>query len=514
MSVTLSPPPKLQFFDSNGNPLSGGLLYSYAAGTSTPLATYNDASGTTYNTNPVILDSRGEADVWLGAASYKFKLATAANVDIWTVDNIGGGDQFGTVQFLTGVSGSDTITATVTSSSFIAYAAGQMFNFVAAGTNATSSVTLNLNGLGAKTVTKKGTLALAAGDILAGQVITVVYDGTKFQITNAVYLSAPPPIGDVTPNTGAFTTLVAPTVNGDTRFNGNVGMGVAASASYRLNLLAAAGDNGAYISTPELVPAYFVSTDASATGMSVYYYKESATPAASDDMVNLRMFGNNSALALTEYGRIGSDAPSVASGAEDGRMVFRVMANGTLTTGMVLDGSSSIDYGLGIGTTSPNGRVHIVDAVNRTEATAQLSIGGSGYVAAHFLDATAYKIKHSNGSRSIQVIADTNGVSLAPGTTSWAAISDEREKDIIEPISNALMKLADIRTVIGKYKTDPEDTRRSFLIAQDIQAVLPEAVSESDGVLSLRYAEVIPLLLAAVKELTTRVAVLEINAGP
>jgi len=207
MSVTLSPPPKLQFFDSNGNPLSGGLLYSYTAGTSTPLATYNDASGTTYNTNPVILDSRGEADVWLGAASYKFKLATAANVELWTVDNIGGGDQFGTVQFLTGVSGSDTITATVTSSSFIAYAAGQMFNFVAAGTNATSSVTLNLNGLGAKTVTKKGTLVLAAGDILAGQVITVVYDGARFQITNAVYLSAPPPIGDVTPNTGAFTTL-------------------------------------------------------------------------------------------------------------------------------------------------------------------------------------------------------------------------------------------------------------------------------------------------------------------
>lgn len=88
MSVTLSPPPKLQFFDSYGNPLSGGLLYSYTAGTSTPLATYNDASGTTFNTNPVILDSRGEANVWLGSSAYKFKLATATNVDIWTVDNI------------------------------------------------------------------------------------------------------------------------------------------------------------------------------------------------------------------------------------------------------------------------------------------------------------------------------------------------------------------------------------------------------------------------------------------
>ena len=512
--AVLSPLPKMQFFSTAGVPLVGGKLYTYAAGTTTPLATYTSQSGATANTNPIILDSRGEANVWLSSAAYKLKLTTPADVEIWTVDNVGSGELFGTSQFLASVSGTDTITALVTSPNFTAYAAGQTFNFVAAGTNTTTSVTLNLNGLGARTVTKEGTLALAAGDILAGQVITVVYDGTRFQITNAIYLSAPPPIGDVTPNTGAFTTLVAPTVNGDTRFNGNVGMGVAASASYRLNLLAAAGDNGAYISTPELVPAYFVSTDASATGMSVYYYKESASPFANDDMVNLRMFGNNSTPAITEYGRIASIAPSVTSGAEDGQMVFSVMANSALTTAMVLDGSSSIGYGLGIGTTSPNGRVHIVDAVNRTEATAQFSIGGSGYVAEHFLDATAYKIKHNSGSRAIQVIANTNGVELAAGATAWAAISDEREKDIIEPISNALMKLADIRTVIGKYKTDPEDTRRSFLIAQDIQAVLPEAVSESDGVLSLRYAEVIPLLLAAVKELTTRVAVLEINAGP
>lgn len=209
MSVTLSPPPKLQFFDAYGNPLSGGLLYSYTAGTSTPLATYNDASGTTYNTNPIILDSRGEANVWLGAASYKFKLATAANVELWTVDNIGGGDQFGTVQFLTGVSGSDTITATVTSSSFIAYAAGQMFNFVAAGTNTTSSVTLNLNGLGAKTVTKEGSTVLDAGNITTGQMVQVVYDGAKFQLVSnyPINLASPPPIGGTTPNTGAFTTL-------------------------------------------------------------------------------------------------------------------------------------------------------------------------------------------------------------------------------------------------------------------------------------------------------------------
>lgn len=86
--ANLSPSPKLQFFDANGNPLAGGKLYTYAAGTTTPLATYTDQSGSTPNTNPVILDSRGEAAIWLGVASYKLKLTTATDVEIWTVDNI------------------------------------------------------------------------------------------------------------------------------------------------------------------------------------------------------------------------------------------------------------------------------------------------------------------------------------------------------------------------------------------------------------------------------------------
>lgn len=86
--ANLSPVPKLQFFDANGNPLVGGKLYSYEAGTTTPLATYTDYGAGTSNTNPVILDSRGEANVWLSSALYKFKLTTATDVEVWTVDNI------------------------------------------------------------------------------------------------------------------------------------------------------------------------------------------------------------------------------------------------------------------------------------------------------------------------------------------------------------------------------------------------------------------------------------------
>ncbi len=86
--TTLTPTPKQQFLDANGNPLAGGKVYSYAAGTTTPLATYTDQSGSTPNTNPVILDSRGEAAIWLGVASYKLKLTTSTDVEIWTVDSI------------------------------------------------------------------------------------------------------------------------------------------------------------------------------------------------------------------------------------------------------------------------------------------------------------------------------------------------------------------------------------------------------------------------------------------
>lgn len=101
--TTLATPPKLQFVDANGNPLAGGKLYTYAAGTTTPLATYTDYGGGTPNANPVILDSRGEANVWLSTALYKFKLTTSTNVDVWTVDNIGG---FATLQQLAASGGS------------------------------------------------------------------------------------------------------------------------------------------------------------------------------------------------------------------------------------------------------------------------------------------------------------------------------------------------------------------------------------------------------------------------
>jgi hypothetical protein len=87
------------------------------------------------------------------------------------------------VKLIGSVSGTDTITGSLTPS-LGAYATGQMFYFVAAGDN-TGAVTLNINSLGAKNVTKNGTTALTAKDIKSGQTVVVIYDGTRFQMIGA-----------------------------------------------------------------------------------------------------------------------------------------------------------------------------------------------------------------------------------------------------------------------------------------------------------------------------------------
>jgi hypothetical protein len=91
-SVLLSPVGNgQQFFDNNGVPLSGGLIYTYQAGSSTPLTTYTTNAGTTPNSNPIILDAAGRTpnEIWLQTGySYKFVLQTSAGVTLQTLDNL------------------------------------------------------------------------------------------------------------------------------------------------------------------------------------------------------------------------------------------------------------------------------------------------------------------------------------------------------------------------------------------------------------------------------------------
>jgi hypothetical protein len=187
----------------------------------------------------------------------------------------------------------------------------------------------------------------------------------------------------------------------------------------------------------------------------------------------------------------------------------------SFTQAMTLDASSNLLVG---NTSKLGGGIGGID-INRSSGPG-LTLGVSGTARGFFYVNTGNNgvlWETVSGVNAIVASGGTGGVSLANGATAWASLSDERHKDIIEPISNATDKVASLRSVIGKYKTDEAGTRRSFLIAQDVQAVLPEAVDNTDTEnLALRYSDLTPLLVAAIQEqqaiitaLTARVTALE-----
>ena len=170
----------------------------------------------------------------------------------------------------------------------------------------------------------------------------------------------------------------------------------------------------------------------------------------------------------------------------------------TWTNRFTLDASGNLLVG-------PTG-VHLAaHSAFQNNASGQVTFRNTSTTAGRY-----FNIGMNSGSSMLVVDNNGTGVYLDYATTSWASTSDERLKDIIEPISNAVAKVGSLRSVIGKFKTDSEGTRRSFLIAQDVQSVLPEAVDMTNAdAFGVRYSEVIPLLVAAIKELTARVQTLE-----
>lgn len=90
MTGVTAPNPKMQFTDSTGSPLVGGLLYTYNSGTTSPAATYQDAALTSANTNPIVLDDRGECVIFLPTDQvFKYSLHDATDSLIYTIDGVG-----------------------------------------------------------------------------------------------------------------------------------------------------------------------------------------------------------------------------------------------------------------------------------------------------------------------------------------------------------------------------------------------------------------------------------------
>lgn len=151
-AAVLLTPPRLQFFDNNGDPLAGGLVYTYTAGTTTPKATYTDQGALTPNANPVVLDSAGRASIWV-SGSYKIVVKTSAGVTISTDDNV--------TSFSSGA-----VSSAVTDSGFVIQNASDLtkqvqFSASSITTGTTSTITIP-NGNGTMVTTAPG----SSGNVL------------------------------------------------------------------------------------------------------------------------------------------------------------------------------------------------------------------------------------------------------------------------------------------------------------------------------------------------------------
>jgi hypothetical protein len=180
MSTPASPLPwcESQFLDPNGVPLAGGQIFTYAAGTSTPQATYTDATGAVPLPNPVLLDASGRASIWLGPLAYKIVAQDANSVTQWTVDNVADlalGLIAGTRPLLNLVvtdnaTIGETLTAATVAATTLTAATASVSGTLTAATlavtgNETESGTLTVATLDATTVNTSGTETVGTLDV-------------------------------------------------------------------------------------------------------------------------------------------------------------------------------------------------------------------------------------------------------------------------------------------------------------------------------------------------------------
>lgn len=176
-------------FDNNGQPLSGGKVYTYNAGTTTPKLTWTDQLKAVASANPIILDSNGRALVF-GDGVYKLVATTSADVAVFTEDNLQylGSDE--TVLYGGSSSGSPNAYSVSLSPAITAYEDGQRIVFVANFTN-TGACTLNVNGKGAVPIVKGNNRTLGPNEIFASQIVEAVYVGGYFKLTAGELSAAP-----------------------------------------------------------------------------------------------------------------------------------------------------------------------------------------------------------------------------------------------------------------------------------------------------------------------------------
>ena len=288
--------------------------------------------------------------------------------------------------------------------------------------------------------------------------------------------------------------------------SGNVGIGGTASAVDRVTVtgtLPTSGNTSIGIGSRGTIPSGTTSQAAS-------YSSVPATQAASftlGELVHYWALQGTFGAGSTVTNQFGFRVDSSLTGATNNFGFHSNIASGSNRWNFYAAGTAQ-NYFAGntlIGTTADLGsgaRVNINSAS-----------GEADVLAMRYTDAVAgkhWRFQIDSNSTCYFVNQGLTGVYITDGGTSWTSTSDERLKTDLMPIEDSLSKIGQLRSVTGRFKTDEEGTSRSFLIAQDVLAVLPEAVdARNPEKLGVAYTDVIPLLVAAIKELSAKVAALE-----
>lgn len=384
--AVVTPTAKAQFIDAAGVPLAGGYLYTYAAGTTTPQATYTDSTAATANSNPIVLDSRGEANIWLSSADYKFKLTDANGTEIWTVDNI-------------------AAPSTALSPVF------------------SSNVTISANTSGpALLVTQTG----------AGAAIRVQ--------------------DSADPDSSPFVV--------DT--SGQVGIGTASPA----NAIDVAG-GAIQLSTSGGTARTVISADSTDSIFSV------------NDDRNFTVKTNTATRLTINSTNATFTVPLVTTG-------------GTFSGNMAVTGTLNVT-----GATTLASNLSIVNSTTEMAIT----LGSSG----GYLYGNASQIGWKTSGGVAKVYWDTSGNFTAAGNVT--AYSDAKLKKNVKTVSDALALVNKMRGVY--YDRVDTDEAGVGVIAQEMQAILPQAVKDNGDALSVAYGNLVGVLIEAIKELSAKVEELE-----
>lgn len=195
--MTLFQTPYDTILDTNGDPVSGGKINFYEAGTSTPLDTYSDEDLTTANANPVVADSSGRiGPIYLKPQPYKVVVTDASDVTIKTVDNYRPVATDEEIRYAATVGGTGNAITLTLDPAIIAEREGTRIAFKAGASN-TGAVTVNVNSLGAIAVIQKSGAALTGDEIRINGLYEIIKTGTGYQLSNPTIDTLPVGLGPV-----------------------------------------------------------------------------------------------------------------------------------------------------------------------------------------------------------------------------------------------------------------------------------------------------------------------------